>query len=80
MLSHPELLGVFLAQTADDGERGQLRLRSKPVLDRSDVRVELRTACEPSSYQAAGVVGRGSRIADLNRLAERLRESDFVGC
>jgi len=33
MLSRAELHGVFLAQPADDGERGQLRLRRKPVLD-----------------------------------------------
>jgi hypothetical protein len=35
-----ERLGVPLAQSADDGERGQLRRRSKPALDRGDVRVE----------------------------------------
>jgi antirestriction protein ArdC len=41
MLSRPELLGMVLAQPADDGECSQLRLRSEPVLDRGNVRVEL---------------------------------------
>src|SRR5215467_6757213 len=35
-----ELLGVFVAQPADDSQCGELRLRRKPVLDRSKVRVE----------------------------------------
>jgi len=34
MLSYPELLGVLLAQPVHDGERGQLRFRGKPLLDR----------------------------------------------
>ena len=37
MLSRPELLGVFLAQPADDGECRQLRLRSEPALDRGNM-------------------------------------------
>jgi hypothetical protein len=38
VLSHPELVGVILAQPAYDGERGQLWLCGKPVFDRGNVR------------------------------------------
>jgi hypothetical protein len=41
MLFSPELVGVFLTQSTDDGDRGQLWLGSKPVFDRGDVQVEL---------------------------------------
>ena len=40
MLFLSELLGVFVAQPADDSQCGELRFRRKPVLDRSNVRVE----------------------------------------
>jgi hypothetical protein len=39
MLFRSELVGVFLTQSTHDGDRRQLRLRSKPILDRGDVRV-----------------------------------------
>ncbi|PPQ15474.1 hypothetical protein CV770_31430 [Bradyrhizobium sp. AC87j1] len=41
MLSLSELLGVFLAQSADNCERRQLRLLCEPGFDRGKVRVEL---------------------------------------
>src|SRR3954470_8489027 len=41
MLSCPELLGLNLAQPADDGERRQLRLLCQPALDRRNMWVEL---------------------------------------
>jgi hypothetical protein len=47
MLLLAELLRVELAQSVDDGERGQLRLRSEPALDRGDVRVKHRWRADP---------------------------------
>src|SRR6516165_9235739 len=47
MLFRSELVGVFLAQSTHDGDRGQLRLRSEPILDRCDVRVELGRHANP---------------------------------
>jgi hypothetical protein len=41
MLFRPELLGMSPAKPVDDGERGQLRLRRKPALNRGNLRVEL---------------------------------------
>jgi hypothetical protein len=41
MLLRAELLGMSRAQPADDGERGQVRLLRKPVLDRGNVRSSL---------------------------------------
>src|SRR5260370_34724439 len=78
MLSRPELLGMFLAQPADDGECSQLRLRSEPVLDRGNVRVELRRHANPRLVRPMGSPVRGTRIVDLRRRAERLRESGCI--
>ena len=78
VLFRPELLGVFLAQPADDGERRQLRLRRKPLLDRGDVRVELGRHANPRLIRPLGSPVRGTRIAALDRHAERLREGDGI--
>src|SRR6202043_484520 len=77
MLSRPELLGVFLAQPADDGECRQLRLRSEPALDRTNMWVELGRHANPGLIGPMGSPVRGTRLAGLHRLAERLRKN---GC
>lgn len=74
MLSLSELLGVFLAQPADNCERRELRLLCEPGFDRSKMRVEL------GRHATSGLIGptsspvRSTRLADRHRLAERLRE------
>jgi hypothetical protein len=77
MLSRPELIGVFLAQPADDGECRQLRLRIEPALDRSNMWVELGRHANPGFIRPTGWPMRGTRLASLHRLAERLRKN---GC
>ena len=80
MLSRPELLGVFLAQPDDDGERGELRLRRKPGLDRGNVRVELGWHANPRFIRPLGSPVRGTRLAGSDRRAERARKNNCVRC
>ncbi|UGA49082.1 MULTISPECIES: hypothetical protein [Bradyrhizobium] len=74
MLSLSELLGVFLAQPADNCECRQLRLLCEPRFDRGNMRVEL------GRHANSGLIGSTSspvcstRLADRHALAERLRE------
>jgi hypothetical protein len=76
MLSHSELLGVLVVQSADDGERSQLWFRSKPVLDRDNVRIELGRHANPRLIRPLGSPVGGTRIAGFHGRAERLRKSD----
>jgi hypothetical protein len=80
MLSRPELLGVFLAQPADDRECRQLRLRSEPALDHSNMWVELGRHSKPGFIGPMGSPVRGTRLAGLHRLVERLRKSGWGRC
>ena len=80
MLSVPELLGVFVAQPADDSECGKLRLRHKPIFDRSNVRIELGWHANPGLITPLWSAVRGTWIAGVDRPAEFLRKSDGVGC
>jgi hypothetical protein len=63
-------------EPADDGERGQLRLRSEPVLDRANVRVELGRHANPGFISSLGSPVCGTRITGLHRHAERSDGSD----
>src|SRR3954447_14462989 len=75
MLSLSELLGVFLAQPADNCERRQLRPLCEPGFDRSKMRVELGRHANPGFIRPTNSPVRGTRLADRrHRLAERLRE------
>jgi len=74
MLPRPELIGVSLAQPADDGECRQLRLRSEPALDHSNMWVELGRHANPCLIGPTEAPVRGTRFAGRYRLAERLRE------
>jgi len=74
-----ELVGVILAQAADDGERGQLWLCGKPGFDRGNVRVELGWHTNPCLIRPFGSPVCGTRIAGLHHHAERLCKSDCVG-
>jgi hypothetical protein len=78
MLFRPKLLRVFLGQPADDGERGQLWLHNKPVLDRGNVRVEFGRHANPCLIRPLEASMGGARIAGLHRGAERLRKRDRV--
>ena len=80
MLLVAELLGVPLAQSADDGERGQLRLAGKPALDRGDVRVEYRRHADPLLVAPLGPPVCRAQLARLDRLAERPRKDRRIRC
>jgi hypothetical protein len=80
MLFLAELLWVPLAQSTDDGERGQLRLRSKPALDRGDMRVEHRRHADPLLVAPLGPPVCRALLARLDRFAERLRKGRCIRC
>jgi hypothetical protein len=80
MLFFAELLWVPLAEWTDDGERGQLRLRSKPALNRGDMRVEHRRHADPLLLAPLGPPVCRALLARLDRFAERLRKGRCIRC
>jgi hypothetical protein len=79
-LSGPELVRMFLTQSADDGDRRQQRLRSKPSLDRGDVWAELGRHSNPGFITSLGSSVRRTQIAVLDPHTERLGESECISC
>jgi hypothetical protein len=69
MLFAPELVGMFLTQSAHDGDRSQLRLLGEPVLNRNNMRVELGRHANPRFITSLGSPMRRTRIAGLGRRA-----------